>query len=149
MSFSFRSGLRPVSVLPILLFACESTEERRASPSTSRDAREEQPSLPKDASPVDAGSDAAVEPEPELDLPTTDAGCLAWAAAEQVCGVDSDEEVCELAVSCGASSDLGTCKINCEMQTTVNCFSNADAQCLIDAVKAKSCSKLSACKWKP
>jgi hypothetical protein len=150
MSFFFRS----TSVLALVLFAC-SSEERTPFPTTSTDPAAGSPSsdeesdsndasvTPKpDATATDAGS------EPELDLPLNDAGCLAWAAAERVCGVESDETVCELAVSCGATKDVGTCKINCEMQTTVNCYSNADAKCLLDAAKSKSCAKLATCNWK-
>ena len=153
MTFRFRATLHPIAALAVVLFACQSSEERTAFPSTSRDPNESPPPSSDDeadrvdaTSPIDAGP--AKKDEPELDLPTNDAGCLAWEAAEQVCGVDSDETVCELAVSCGTTADVGTCKINCEMQTTINCYSNADAKCLLDAAKAKSCSKLSACKWK-
>jgi hypothetical protein len=150
------SFFRSTSALALLLFAC-SSEERTAFPTASTDPTEAgapaadqdevgsndaDAAKATDASATDAGTGD------DLDLPTNDAGCLAFAAAQQVCGFESDETVCELAVSCGASKDVGTCKINCEMQTTINCYSNADAKCLLDAAKSKSCAKLATCNWK-
>jgi hypothetical protein len=93
------------------------------------------------ATPEDAGADTSV------DIPLNDAGCLTFAGASKICGFMSDDSVCAYSVTCGSSSDDGQCKINCEMGTTVKCYTAADVKCLEDAVKAKSCTALKACNW--
>jgi hypothetical protein len=101
----------------------------------------------------DGGVDGSDEPDATtrdaaLNLPTNDAGCLTYAAAQKVCGFGSDGAICKFAAQCAATADKGQCKVNCEMQSTITCLSAADAQCLIDATETKSCAALSACKWK-
>ncbi len=93
------------------------------------------------ATPQDAAADTNV------DIPLNDAGCLTFAGASKICGFMSDDAVCAYSVTCGSSTDDGQCKINCEMGTTVKCYTAADVKCLEDAVKAKSCSALKACNW--
>jgi hypothetical protein len=72
-------------------------------------------------------------------------GCLTFQGASALCGFSSDETICELAVSCGQSPDLGQCQINCEMGTTVNCYAEADVACLAQAACAADCDALEAC----
>jgi len=56
--------------------------------------------------------------------------------------------ICTLSTSCGTSSDVGQCKINCEMGSIYgNCYSPADVACVRNAASASSCSSLSACGW--
>jgi hypothetical protein len=93
------------------------------------------------ATPADAGADTSV------DVPLNDAGCLTFAGASKICGFMSDDSVCAYSVTCGSSTDDGQCKINCEMGTTVKCYTAADVKCLEDAVKARSCTALKACNW--
>lgn len=119
-----------------------------AEPAPSGSAAPVEPSQPDPAGPKDAGAKPSDPPPPPPDLPTNDAGCLTYAAAAEVCGFKSDESVCNFALGCGATTNLGQCKINCEMQSTVTCFAPADAACLLAAVSAKSCTALKACKWK-
>jgi hypothetical protein len=77
----------------------------------------------------------------------TDGGCVDWSTAAQVCGFKSDLSVCKLAVSCKLSSDVGQCKINCEMGTTVSCYTMKDVDCILKATSDGSCSALKACNW--
>jgi len=93
------------------------------------------------STPSDAGADTSI------DIPLNDAGCLTFAGASKICGFMSDDSVCAYSVTCGSSTDDGQCKINCEMGTTVKCYTAADVKCLEDAVKAKSCTALKACNW--
>ncbi len=77
----------------------------------------------------------------------SDAGCLAEPSASAICGFASNDSVCSFSVSCQNSTDDSTCKINCEMGTTVGCYTEANVKCLLDAVAAKSCTALKACNW--
>lgn len=74
-------------------------------------------------------------------------GCLTFEGASQICGFNSDEAVCNFALSCELSSSLSQCKINCEMGTAVRCYTQADVLCIAQAFQAESCSALSACEW--
>jgi hypothetical protein len=76
-----------------------------------------------------------------------DGGCVTYQSASMLCGTMSDDSVCKFSVGCGHSTDDGQCKINCEMGSTVNCFTADDAKCLEDAVKSGSCTDLKNCKW--
>lgn len=82
---------------------------------------------------------------PTIDL--GDGGCVTYDSASKLCGSMSDDSICKYSVTCGKSTSDGQCKINCEMAATVTCYSKADAQCLLDAVKSQSCTALKACKW--
>lgn len=103
-----------------------------------RDAADEDGELPEEEESDD----------PTKDLPTDDEGCLTYAAAQQVCGSASDGAVCDHALDCGATTNAGECSINCEMWSTVECFTPADAKCLLDAAASKSCGALEKCAWK-
>lgn len=96
---------------------------------------------------VDSATPADAAADTNVDVPLNDAGCLTFAGASKICGFSSDDSVCAYSVTCGSSSDDGQCKINCEMGTTVKCYTAADVKCLEDAVKARSCSALKACNW--
>jgi hypothetical protein len=75
-------------------------------------------------------------------------GCLTFASASEICGFNSDGEICAFAVGCGASADEGQCKINCEMGTTVNCYHQEDIDCLHAAAQCDDdCAALPACGW--
>lgn len=74
-------------------------------------------------------------------------GCLTFQGASQLCGFDSNEAICSLAVSCEISQDISQCKINCEMGTTVRCYTQKDVACVAQALQGESCSALAACEW--
>jgi hypothetical protein len=105
-----------------------------------------------------AGADASIDggsvmpdasPMHGADAPTYEYdqhGCLTFASASRVCGVNSDDSVCALRVSCQGGDD-GQCKIDCEMGSTVSCYKMADVQCLLNAVAAHDCAMLAACGW--
>lgn len=76
---------------------------------------------------------------------TYEKGCLTFKGASALCGFSSDEQICETAVTCGLSSDLGQCQINCEMGTTVECYAEADVACLAQAACAGDCTAMEAC----
>ncbi len=86
-------------------------------------------------------------PARDADVPLNDAGCLTYEGASKICGFMSDDAVCAFSLTCATSTDDGQCKINCEMGSTVKCYTAADVKCLEDAVAAKSCSALKACNW--
>jgi len=90
-----------------------------------------------DASSTDSGSTVMLN----------DAGCLTFASASEVCGFASDGGVCAFSIGCGNSTNMGQCQINCEMGTTVMCYSAKDVECLRQAVAARSCTALAACNW--
>jgi hypothetical protein len=82
-------------------------------------------------------------------FPTNDAGCITFQGAGKLCGGASDRKIRNFSVSCGTSTSVGQCKINCEMYTTVQCFNASDAAaCLLNATSANDCAALKACKWK-
>jgi hypothetical protein len=72
-------------------------------------------------------------------------GCLTFMGASVLCGFESDDATCAMSVGCDLSSDDSQCKINCEMGTTVNCYTVEDVDCLVQATCAASCEALSAC----
>jgi hypothetical protein len=76
---------------------------------------------------------------------TYEKGCLTFQGASALCGFSSDDTICELSVMCGLSTDLGQCRINCEMGTTIECYAEADVACLAQAACAADCDALEAC----
>lgn len=93
------------------------------------------------------GESACYDPGP-LEFgpgPNGEPSCLTFGGASALCGFESDDSICTFSVGCGASFDLGQCQINCEMGTTVACYEQADADCLIAAMCADDCAALVAC----
>ena len=133
----------------VALGACTSTTEtiHSSGASEATEAATGDSATKTDSGTAADAQDAEVEAA-TLVLPTDDAGCLTYAAAQEVCGFGSDGTICKFAFGCGATTAADQCQINCEMQSTITCFHTADAQCLVDATKSKSCAALSACKWK-
>jgi len=74
-----------------------------------------------------------------------DAGCLTFASASELCGFQSDGGICGFSVGCSNSTNMGQCQIDCEMGTTVKCYSAKDVDCLRQAAAARSCTALTAC----
>lgn len=94
-----------------------------------------------------SGGGACYDPGP-LDYDVGPGGqddCLTFAGASSLCGFSSDDSICEFAVACGASDELGQCKINCEMGVTVVCNSAMDVDCLIAAMCNDDCGAIAAC----
>jgi hypothetical protein len=155
-AFSFApSCLAIAAVFGGIVIACSSTTTTASGPGTGTDAAGD---APDEIPGADAATDGKVATadgstshdaaaDSKVDVPLNDAGCLTFEGASKVCGFMSDDSVCAYSVTCGSSSDDGQCKINCEMGATVKCYTAADVKCLQDAVKAKSCSALKACKW--
>lgn len=152
---NIRPHLAIVSCL-LVVAACSSEASRPTESSNGTEPADDAVGAEQDASPSssrDAGAEGADDQDASahdtgLTLPTNDAGCLTYAAAQQVCGFNSDGSVCKFAAQCGAATDVGQCKINCEMQSTITCFAAVDALCLLNALNAKACTAISACKWK-
>jgi len=75
-------------------------------------------------------------------------GCLLYSSASKLCGFSSDEAVCAYwHDTCGENNDIGQCKIDCEMGTTIQCYTEADVLCLLNAVEAQDCVAMEACGW--
>jgi hypothetical protein len=91
--------------------------------------------LSAEAKPVDFG------------LTLNDGGCLTYASASKICGFNSDESICKFAVSCKISTDVGQCKINCEMGVTVSCMTMTNFTCMKNAVASADCAALNKCNW--
>jgi hypothetical protein len=106
-----------------------------------------------DAGPADGagGGGGAAKDASSADSPSmvmlNDAGCLTFASASQVCGFQSDGSICAFSIGCNNSTNMGQCQINCEMGTTVMCYSAKDVDCLRRAEAARSCAALIACNW--
>jgi len=94
-----------------------------------------------------SGGVACYDPGPLQYEPGADmlVDCLTFDGASSLCGFSSDDSICEFAVACGASDDLGQCKINCEMGVTVVCNTEADVDCLIDAMCSDDCGAIAGC----
>jgi hypothetical protein len=143
--------LVPLTVAGVLVACSSSTTSSGGTPAV--DAAAEAAEQAEDASTdgttadLDSASPQDAAPDTNVDVPLNDAGCLTFAGASKICGFMSDDKVCAFSVGCGTSTDDGQCKINCEMGTTVKCYSAADVKCLEDAVAAKSCAALTACNW--
>lgn len=73
--------------------------------------------------------------------------CLTFEGASQLCGFQSDEAICTFSIGCGFSSDMSQCKINCEMGVTVNCNTETNVACVIDAMCAQDCTALAGCAF--
>lgn len=104
--------------------------------------------LPDGAVGDDAGapSDGAVsDAGVGLDAGGGDAGCLTFSQASQVCGTSAPETVCSFAVSCGLSTSLSQCQINCEMGATVACYTPSTVACVASALQTSNCTALGAC----
>ena len=71
--------------------------------------------------------------------------CLTFEAASALCGFSSGNEVCDFAVACGITSDVGQCQINCEQGSSSFCNSPTMVDCLIASVCAQDCDALAAC----
>jgi hypothetical protein len=118
-----------------------------------------QPTSPDDAgapdddtssSPPAAPTEDAKAPDDgdeDPDVEVNADGCVTYAGAGALCGFKSDEAICAFAVSCGRTDDVGQCKINCEMASTIECYEAADAACLRAATKAGDCDALATCRW--
>jgi hypothetical protein len=94
--------------------------------------------LPDAGTATDAGADT---------LEYDGEGCLTYPSASELCGFDSDSAICSFSVGCGTSTDLGQCRINCEMGTTVMCYTREHVACLRAAVASLSCTDLEDCGW--
>lgn len=134
--------------------ACSSSDDARAptgaaSPATPEPDADAGPSPSPPPSPTkDAGVDAAPATKPLPPIETNAQGCITFKGAASHCGGKSDRSICTFAVECGISKDFGSCTINCEMRTTLECYAQDDAQCQADAVAAGSCEALRACAWR-
>jgi hypothetical protein len=154
--FSFRAVVVLVSMTAIpLVFACSSSST--TSPGTTKDGggttADGSASGGEDGSAGGGDSSAADDASSSSDagggvlIEVGDGGCVTYQTAQRLCGTMSDDSICKYSVTCGKSSDDSQCKINCEMASTVTCYTAADAKCLEDAVAAKSCTDIKACKW--
>ncbi|HEY3449983.1 MAG TPA: hypothetical protein VGK67_26765 [Myxococcales bacterium] len=96
-----------------------------------------------------AGADASsIHRDAGPALPYSDAGCLAYAGANQVCGDGSSGTMCAFSVQCGASSSGGQCNINCTMGAGYSrCYGPTDVACVQDAWAASDCAAFKACNW--
>ncbi len=139
------------SAIAVVLVACSSsttTSGGNSGVDAAPEASEQANDATSDTSTaVDGAKPQDAAPDTNVDVPLDDAGCLTFAGASKICGFSSDDKVCAFSVGCASSTDDSQCKINCEMGTTVKCYSAADVKCLEDAVTAKSCSALKACNW--
>ena len=94
-----------------------------------------------------SGSDSAVSPghADASSLGYTDAGCLSYAGASQLCGVGS---LCAFSAQCGASTSAGQCEINCTMSAGYSrCYGPSNVACLQNALAAQDCTAFKACAW--
>jgi hypothetical protein len=71
--------------------------------------------------------------------------CLTFESASALCGFSSGNEVCDFAVACGITSDVGQCQINCEQGSASFCNSPEMVDCLIASVCAEDCDAAAAC----
>ena len=120
---------RAFAIAVVLVAACGSS-------GSSGDMCCSNPDLAQAAPPVDLKMSAA--------FPLTDAGCVTGEAVSSICGTHSNDRICKLAIMCGVDDNDGQCKINCEQGTSINCYSEASAECLVNAM---DCASLKACNW--
>lgn len=76
-----------------------------------------------------------------------EAECLTFESASSFCGFSSDDAVCNFAVQCGTTTDLGQCQINCEQGSSSFCNGPADVDCVVAALCADDCAALAACDF--
>ena len=102
-----------------------------------------------DAGRADAAATGADAGDPASAFEYSDGGCITYGGASKLCGFSSDGKICKASEACAhpTNPNEGQCKINCEMGTTVKCNTRANVSCLLDAVKAGSCSAITACGW--
>lgn len=55
--------------------------------------------------------------------------------------------MCDCAVQCGTSSDLGQCQINCEQGSSSFCNGPTAVACVVDALCTDDCAALAACNF--
>jgi hypothetical protein len=79
--------------------------------------------------------------------PTNEPGCLTTESANTFCGFGSDEVICNFAVSCGMTKNLGQCQINCEQGSSSFCNDEAAVDCVVSAVCSDDCDALAACTF--
>jgi hypothetical protein len=87
------------------------------------------------------GSDAGTAGDLEYDAE----GCLTFGGASQLCGFSSDGMICSFALECGLSESTSQCGINCEMGTTVMCYTREHVACLRSAASTFNCSAAAEC----
>ena len=108
------------------------------------------------------GSDSAVSHGPDASRPLdtasrqadasslgyTDAGCLSYAGAGQLCGDGSPGTICAFSAQCGASTSGGQCEINCTMGAGYSkCYGPSNVACLQNAMAARDCTAFKGCGW--
>jgi hypothetical protein len=91
---------------------------------------------------TDAGGSDTGPPD---DLEYDAKGCLTFGGASRLCGFSSDGSICEFALECGLSESTSQCGINCEMGTTVMCYTRESVACLRSAASTFNCSAASEC----
>lgn len=93
----------------------------------------------------DGGGGGGSDAGPPDDLEYDAEGCLTFGGASQLCGFSSDGTICSFALECGLAESTSQCGINCEMGTTVMCYTREHVACLRSAAMTFNCSAAAEC----